>query len=188
MHRSDETAMIAEALALDRLEKGVSQTQVGLDLGVISQSISKWEAGLALPRDHRLKQLADYFGPDSATARAVEYIFEARFKRLEGRTRALSKALREGASEGHWREPNSAHWQMRDDLAPSDKSVANTAARMAGEYFDKIPDREQGYYATRLLKAVAAMDSATTLLSEVFREIKARAAEFDAEKKPNTDD
>lgn len=50
-----------EKLLLLRKQKGLSQEELGLELEVSRQTISKWEAGQSYPDFQRLVMLSDYF-------------------------------------------------------------------------------------------------------------------------------
>ena len=50
-----------EKLLSIRKKKGLSQEQLGMDLQVSRQTISKWEAGQSYPDFQRLVMLSDYF-------------------------------------------------------------------------------------------------------------------------------
>lgn len=45
-----------------RKKRGLSQEELGLELNVSRQTISKWEAGQSYPDFQRLVMLSDYFG------------------------------------------------------------------------------------------------------------------------------
>ena len=51
----------AEKIQQLRKEKGLSQDQLALELGVSRQSVSKWELGDSMPDINKVLQLADYF-------------------------------------------------------------------------------------------------------------------------------
>lgn len=51
-----------EKLLALRKQSGLSQEELGLELGVSRQTVSKWEAGQSYPDFHRLVLLSDYFG------------------------------------------------------------------------------------------------------------------------------
>lgn len=52
---------LAEKIQTLRKEKGLSQDQLALELGVSRQSVSKWELGDSMPDIAKILQLADYF-------------------------------------------------------------------------------------------------------------------------------
>lgn len=51
-----------EGLRLKRKEKGLSQGEFGLAVGVNADVVSKWERGLICPDFDRLKSISDYYG------------------------------------------------------------------------------------------------------------------------------
>lgn len=51
-----------EKLLALRRQAGLSQEELGLELGVSRQTVSKWESAQSYPDFQRLVQLADYFG------------------------------------------------------------------------------------------------------------------------------
>lgn len=51
-----------EKLLAMRKKQGLSQEELGLELQVSRQTISKWEAGQSYPDFQRLVLLSDYFG------------------------------------------------------------------------------------------------------------------------------
>ena len=50
-----------EKLLSLRKQKGLSQEELGMELEVSRQTISKWEAGQSYPDFQRLVMLSDYF-------------------------------------------------------------------------------------------------------------------------------
>lgn len=78
MDMIDMRTLYSQALVTDRLDRGMSQQALSEALGVVQQSLSKWEKGQTLPRDYRMRQAADFFGPESRTAGALEDILSAR--------------------------------------------------------------------------------------------------------------
>ena len=51
-----------EKLAALRKGKGLSQEELGMELRVSRQTVSKWETGSSYPDFQRLVMLSDYFG------------------------------------------------------------------------------------------------------------------------------
>lgn len=51
-----------EKLLMIRKKQGLSQEELGMELQVSRQTISKWEAGQSYPDFQRLVMLSDYFG------------------------------------------------------------------------------------------------------------------------------
>ena len=51
-----------EKLLTMRKKQGLSQEELGLELQVSRQTISKWEAGQSYPDFQKLVLLSDYFG------------------------------------------------------------------------------------------------------------------------------
>ncbi len=51
-----------EKLSAIRKKQGLSQEELGMELQVSRQTISKWEAGQSYPDFQRLVMLSDYFG------------------------------------------------------------------------------------------------------------------------------
>ena len=51
-----------EKLAALRKGKGLSQEELGMELHVSRQTVSKWESGQSYPDFQRLVMLSDYFG------------------------------------------------------------------------------------------------------------------------------
>jgi len=51
-----------EKLLSIRKKQGLSQEELGMELKVSRQTISKWEAGQSFPDFQRLVMLSDYFG------------------------------------------------------------------------------------------------------------------------------
>lgn len=51
-----------EKLTLIRKKQGLSQEELGLELDVSRQTVSKWEAGQSYPDFQKLVKLSDYFG------------------------------------------------------------------------------------------------------------------------------
>ncbi len=45
-----------------RQARGISQEELALRLGVVRQTVSKWEKGISVPDAEMLMKLADYFG------------------------------------------------------------------------------------------------------------------------------
>ena len=63
-----------EKLLAMRKKQGLSQEELGLELQVSRQTISKWEAGQSYPDFQRLVLLSDYFG--MSLDELVKYIEE----------------------------------------------------------------------------------------------------------------
>lgn len=53
--------LFCEKLVRLRKQKGLSQEELGLELGVSRQTVSKWEAGQSYPDFQKLVLLGDYF-------------------------------------------------------------------------------------------------------------------------------
>lgn len=51
--------MLAENLKCIRKEKGLSQEELAVKVGVVRQTISKWEKGLSVPDSGLLIELAE---------------------------------------------------------------------------------------------------------------------------------
>jgi transcriptional regulator with XRE-family HTH domain len=63
-----------EAVRAHRARCGLSQGQLARRLGVRQQSVSRWEAGVALPTPQRVVQLEDALGLERGTLwRAIGY-------------------------------------------------------------------------------------------------------------------
>jgi len=56
---ADESAAVATAIRNGRVAKGLSQVELAQQLGVKQQSVSRWEAGEALPRPPMFVKLSD---------------------------------------------------------------------------------------------------------------------------------
>lgn len=61
-----------------RIEKGISQAKLAVDIHISRSAVAKWENGLGLPNDESLKLLSEYFGisidellPDKPTATTI---------------------------------------------------------------------------------------------------------------------
>jgi transcriptional regulator with XRE-family HTH domain len=95
-----EVTELSNALLLDRGRLGISQCELADKLGVVSQSVSKWELGLSVPRQVVLEKLADFFGADSETYRVVQKL-RPKPKTRQGKTspdnNLLNLAVRVGA-------------------------------------------------------------------------------------------
>ena len=50
-----------ERLITLRKQQGLSQEQLGYELGVTRQTVSKWELGVTTPEMDKLIQLSDFF-------------------------------------------------------------------------------------------------------------------------------
>ena len=50
-----------ERLITLRKQQGLSQEQLGYELGVTRQTVSKWELGITTPEMDKLIQLSDFF-------------------------------------------------------------------------------------------------------------------------------
>lgn len=145
MYKADEVAVFSQALASDRMARGISQSRLAQELGVLSQSISKWEAGIALPRDFRMEMIANHFGEDSMTARAVGSILNGRKERLI--KRAMSHTP-ENARDVMYMTTTQHAPRPADDL--------NTALAL----LRKLPESKQGAHAARILDAAAKLEQA----------------------------
>lgn len=81
MNISEKRVKFSQALIADRLSKGISQRDLAFDLKVVQQSLSKWESATTLPRDYRIKQIANYFGPNSQTAFLVDILLHEKMQK-----------------------------------------------------------------------------------------------------------
>lgn len=66
-----QAQQLAEAITSDREKYGKSQEQIAEASGVTQQAVSGWQSGESIPRRPRLVKLAEFFGPESETARLV---------------------------------------------------------------------------------------------------------------------
>ncbi len=48
-----------------RIQKGIQQKELALELGISNAAVSNWEKGKSDPSGKRLKQLAEYFNVDN---------------------------------------------------------------------------------------------------------------------------
>lgn len=53
---------LSQKIAVLRIEKRMSQAELGSILGVTRSSVQQWEAGKTVPQLHFLQQMADFFG------------------------------------------------------------------------------------------------------------------------------
>jgi transcriptional regulator with XRE-family HTH domain len=67
---------IGDAIAKDREDRDLTQAVLALNLSVSQQVLSRWEAGLNMPRGQRIEQLISFFGPESRTADLVRRMRE----------------------------------------------------------------------------------------------------------------
>lgn len=78
-----------QALVTDREARGMSQADLIRALNLPQQSVSKWERDLAEPRDLRIAQLMEFFGPSSNVRRVgtalIDNRRDARSARARGR-------------------------------------------------------------------------------------------------------
>lgn len=63
--------LIGEAIHHDRERMQASQAEVANYVGVSQQAYSGWELGASVPRQGRMSRLIEYFGQESATAKAA---------------------------------------------------------------------------------------------------------------------
>ena len=61
-----------------RKDKGYTQEQLAEQLDVSRQSISKWEAGQAMPESDKIVALADLFGVTTDYLLSVRQLFQPR--------------------------------------------------------------------------------------------------------------
>lgn len=59
-------SLLAETVKIRREELRLDQAELARQVGVGQQTVSRWEAGLAMPRPERLPALAEALGLDSA--------------------------------------------------------------------------------------------------------------------------
>ena len=62
IYKEDSIMKFNEKLLTMRKKQGLSQEELGLELQVSRQTISKWEAGQSYPDFQKLVLLSDYFG------------------------------------------------------------------------------------------------------------------------------
>jgi transcriptional regulator with XRE-family HTH domain len=58
-------SLIGETVKIRREELGLDQLELGQRVGVGQQTVSRWERGLAVPKLHRLPELAQVLGLES---------------------------------------------------------------------------------------------------------------------------
>jgi transcriptional regulator with XRE-family HTH domain len=68
----------AHALIQERKARGMAQSDLMRELGAQQQALSRWELALSLPNDKRMKELIDFFGPDSTIGRLGTEVLEDR--------------------------------------------------------------------------------------------------------------
>ena len=68
MNEQTKPETIGQAIAADRLARGMSISDLSRAIDIPTQTISRWEAGGSEPRSLRAAQLVKFFGPDSWTA------------------------------------------------------------------------------------------------------------------------
>lgn len=95
-----------ERLMTLRKKRGLSQEELGFELGVSRQTVSKWESGQSYPDFQRLVLLADYFdisldelvrGLDVGDVRALnesEKQLSSIYSDVEGAKAAMRKYIR----------------------------------------------------------------------------------------------
>ena len=95
-----------ERLMALRKKRGLSQEELGFELGVSRQTVSKWESGQSYPDFQRLVLLADYFdisldelvrGLDVGDVRALnesEKQLSSIYADVEGGKAAMRKCIR----------------------------------------------------------------------------------------------
>ena len=62
-----EQMTLGEALILDRKKRDITQAQLARALDVPAQTVNRWEVGGAIPRPHRLLDIAKFFGEGTHT-------------------------------------------------------------------------------------------------------------------------
>ena len=170
-------ARLAEALMYDRGAKRLSQQELAKALDTVSQSISKWELGISLPRDHRLRQLAKFFGEESQTAAVVQEILGYQKQKL------LAKTLRSRRFDDR-DVMHMAYIQRGNPQEPSELVQAKNLLAL-------LPDNRKARYAERLLDAAAELDRAKEqmrfLMLNMSQEINRESRKSTEEPAPDDD-
>jgi len=167
----------AEALIHDRGTRRLTQTDLAKALGTVSQSVSKWELGISLPRDHRLRQLAKFFGDESQTAGVVREILDHQKQKL------LAKALR----TWHPNDPDVMHMAYTQRGNPQEPSELVQAKNLLA----LLPDNRKARFAEKLLDAAAELDRAKErmrfLMMNMSQEINRVNRQYTEEPEPDDD-
>ena len=110
-----------------RRNKGVTQEQLGKELGISSQAVSKWENESALPDILILPKLADYFGI------SIDELMEYKLNALTYKEQFVKFMLGNGILQPG--EFVLKHGQKKSYYLDTEKFTTNAQIAKIGEYF-----------------------------------------------------
>ena len=110
-----------------RLNKGITQEELGETLGVSSQAVSKWENESALPDIMILPKLADYFGV------SIDELMDYKLNALTYKERFVKFMLGNGILQP--RRYNSKNGLQKSYYIDTEKFTTNAQIAKIGEYF-----------------------------------------------------
>ncbi len=110
-----------------RINKGVTQEQLGDALGVSSQAVSKWENEATLPDILSLPKLADYFGI------SIDELMDYKLNALTYKEQFVKFMLGNGILQ--LGEFDLKHGQKKKYFLNSEKFTSNAQLAKIGEYF-----------------------------------------------------
>lgn len=118
--------MLGQKIMLLRKEKGCTQEELGKELGVSMQAVSKWENG-GVPDVSLLPQIADYFGVtiDSLFDRKLDY---------ENLENVISKYLANMSYEKRVEKALSINWAVQLGVGGNDNIYENETAEAMKKY------------------------------------------------------
>ena len=130
-----------------RLERGIQQKELALEIGVSSAAVSDWESGKKNPTGERLEKLAEYFGVDKATILGKSFreetaaLFVPQDPLISGvsQTEQIVQHVLERLSDLQPKTPESVALVKGVDKLSKDKrqQLLNVAKAMFSEVFDE---------------------------------------------------
>ena len=83
-----------QRIAALRIEKRMSQAELGSILGVTRSSVQQWEAGKTVPQLHHLSKMADFFGVTLSALMGEEAVDQSIDAELRVLPKDISEALK----------------------------------------------------------------------------------------------
>lgn len=162
----ENVKQLGEALVEDRLRLGISQAEFAHALRVSQQSLSKWEGGVAVPRDHRLMAIREVLGADSESAKVIEGLLTyRRAPRSPQFDAALNRFMAEGVAPLEWER---AKARLADRMAHQYVGRANKPALASLMTDEGTREAAFAVAAKDIARAANNLSRATEMLAQAI--------------------